>query len=228
MDNSLAVVRERVIQARDRIATAAITSAEIQRTLTDWAKREVSERLALRLKAEERSEQLATALLQVNQWLEVAESSASLVQGMLFVGDSPNDSSGATIVDPLVEQLSSLRVQSAAAMEIVTSIQDRIAGVSDEKSLADRVQRAVQLALRVLATVGTLQSRLDDFANRMPATQTQLQELKSSTQRWISLARIVGSLLMILMATGQLALCWVAWNGRRRAIRNSNVNAALN
>jgi hypothetical protein len=217
IDRSFVAVHQRLIQTRDHLAAAAITSAEIEESLRDWTKRETGQRLSTRLNAEERSQQLASALEQADHWLEFAESFAGLIQRMTSV----DASTGATWIDPLVEEIVALRAQSRAAREFVSAIRNRIAGTNDEQSLGERIEQAAQVCLRLVATVGSLTSRLEKLVDRLPATQGQFQSLKSETQWWISVCTIGGTLLLILMAAGQVALCRLAWNGWIRNARGA-------
>jgi hypothetical protein len=161
IDRSLALVRERVAKTRERVAAATITAAEVEEKLRDWTKRATGERLALQLNAAEKSERLVSALQQADQWLEIAESSAGLVQGLLSIDISSSAPSEATLVDSLIEEFASLRGHMAEAIEAAASIHDRIAGTSDEKSAGERVEQAVQFTLRVVATVGSVNPRFE-------------------------------------------------------------------
>jgi hypothetical protein len=124
-----------------------------------------------------------------------------------------------TSVDGLIEEIASFRSQLAEATEFVARIHERTAEASEEKSLEERIEQAVQLALRVVATLGSIDSRLEKFENRLSETQKNLQELKTKTHRWILVVTIGITLLMVWMAAGQVALCLLAWNGLRRTGR---------
>jgi hypothetical protein len=82
--------------------------------------------------------------------------------------------------------------------------------------LEERVVEAVQLVLRAVATLSSIDSRLEKSAERLSVAQRHLQELKSQTQRWIFSATIVITLLLCWMAAGQGALGRLAWNGWRQ------------
>jgi hypothetical protein len=73
LDKSLVAARQRVIETQDRVEAAKITTQDIETRLRGWTGREVAQRLALRLEAEERTERLETALQQAGVWLDVAE-----------------------------------------------------------------------------------------------------------------------------------------------------------
>jgi hypothetical protein len=225
IDRAMVVVHQRVAQTRDRVAEATITAAEIEEKLRDWAKGTASERLAVHLNAAEKSERLASALRQADQWLESAESSAGLVQALLSIDNSKDEPSRATSVDPLVEEITFLRAHLAEAIQIAASIHDRIAGASNERPAGERVEQVIRLALRVAATLGSLKSRFETFADRLSVTQDEFQGLKRRTQRWILAIAVTFTLLIMLMAAGQTALCVLAWTGLRREKRRPIVTA---
>lgn len=216
LDRSLAVVRQRVVQTQDRVAAATITSQDIEKSLRDWTKREASQQITLRLNAVEKTERLASTLQQADHWLDVSESSVGLVQDMLSIGASTNVPAVTTSVDQLMEEIASLRGQLAEVLEFVNRIHDRVAEAGEEKSAEERTEQVVQIILRVVATLGTIDSRLEKTADRLLVTQGHFQELKTGTQWWIFVITIGVTLLILLMAAGQVALCRLFWTGFRR------------
>jgi len=103
----------------------------------------------------------------------------------------------------------------AEATEFVDRIQERIAAVSDGKSPEERIEQAVQFALRVVTTLGSIGPRLEKLADRFSLAASQLQELKERTQWYRQCLTIGISLFIIWMAAGQAALFRLAWNGWR-------------
>src|SRR5262245_56433254 len=59
MDDSLIAARERVVQTRERVTAAALTSRDIESALRGWARQEAGQRLILQLHAIEKTERLA-------------------------------------------------------------------------------------------------------------------------------------------------------------------------
>ena len=215
LDRSLAVVRQRVVQTQDRVAAATITSQDIEKSLRGWTKREASQQITLRLNAVEKTERLASTLQQADQWLDVSESSVGLVQDILSIGASTNAPAVTTSVDQLVEEIASLRGQLAEVLEFVNKIHDRVAEAGEEKSAEERTEQVVQIILRVVATLGIIDSRLEKTADKLSLTQSHLQELKTGTQWWIFVITIGVTLLILLMAAGQVALCRLFWTDFR-------------
>ncbi len=217
IDRSLVVVLERVAQTQDRVEAAKITTEDIEKTLKDWAKREAGERLALRFDVAEKTDQLASTLQQADHWLEISEASVELVQRALSMGSSTGAPTDTTSVDRLIAEIASLRTQLGDTIEVVARIHERVTKTGEEKLLGRRLEQTLQLALRVVATLGLLDSRLEKFENRLAETQNNLQGQKIRTLRWILVVTIGITLLMVWMAAGQIALCLLAWNGLRRS-----------
>jgi len=210
MDKSLAVVRQRVIQTGERVAAAKANTEELGATLRDWTKQEAARRLALELNVAEKSERLRAALQQADDSLEVAELSVGFVQDMLSINASTSAPSDSTLVDRLMEELASLRAQLAEATGFVARLQDWSVDTNNERPTEERIGQAAPLALRVVAALASLEPRLTKFTENMSAAQSKVQNLKAKTQSWILVITIGVTLLILLMAAGQIALCRLA------------------
>jgi hypothetical protein len=217
IDGSLVVVRERVAQTRERVEAARITTEGIERTLRDWTKREARDRLTSRLGVEEKAERLASGLQQADHWLTFSESSVQLVQQALALANSTGAPVETEPADRLLEELASLRVQLTQVTESVERIRERTAEAGGEKLLKERIDQAVRLALRVIATLGSIDSRLEDFGKRLSETRTEARNLKTKTPLWIRIATIDITLLILWMAAGQFLLFLHGWQGTRKS-----------
>jgi hypothetical protein len=212
MDQALDAVRDRISHTKERVATATSTTDEITSALRDWAQREAGQHLAVRLRAAEKSEMLAARLQQADDWLEVAESSARHVQGLLSIDAAAGAPSDETLVDQLISTLASMRTQLATAIEAADSLRDRVTDASGGESLDQRIEQALPLALRVVTTLGSIEARLEKLTDGISDAQSRVQELKANTQWWIRISSVAFTLLILLMAAGQVALCWQSWN----------------
>jgi hypothetical protein len=219
VDRSMSAVHKRVVQTKDRVTAATITANDLETTLRKWTTREAGQRLALRLDAAQKTEQLASSLRQADDWLEVSESAVGLVQEILSICASTSAPADTTLVDELKGQIQSMRLQVAEATETVGKIQERIAETSEAKVPEPRIEQAIQFGLRVVATLGSIGPRLEKLADRFPATQSQFQDVKARAQRWRLCLTLGTSFLMIWMAAGQAVLCRLAWNGWRAISR---------
>ena len=219
LDRSLVAVRERVVQTEDRVQAAKITTEDVEKSLREWTRREAGQRVAARLDAGEKTERLLATLQQADHWLDVSESSLGLIQEMLAIAGSIYAQDATALVGRLMEEIVSLRGQLAEVLETVTSLHERVTQASDEGSFGERGEQLLQLTLRIVATLGSIDSRLAKTEERVAVAQSRLQELKAGMQWWIRTITVGTSLLILLMAAGQIALCRLAWSG----IRSTNV-----
>src|SRR5437764_7723110 len=74
-DQSLVAVRGRVVQTKDLVAAAKISTNELEEMLRSWTKLEVKQRVVLNLNVGERTARLASSLRQADDWLAVSLSS---------------------------------------------------------------------------------------------------------------------------------------------------------
>jgi hypothetical protein len=211
-DRSLVLIQQRVIQLQKRVATAATTAEDLEKSLRDWTKQAAVQRIASRAEIAERAKHLVSTLEEAERWLEISEASVEIIQNMLSLRAATMTPTDTGSVDRVLEELATLRAQLANAMEFVTTIHDRLTKNNDEKSLEERFQQGMRLAVRVVATLGTTSNRLENLAERLTDSQSQVQRVKAETRRWFLFATIGVTLLITWMGTGQLAICLLAWN----------------
>jgi chromosome segregation ATPase len=230
LDQSLVAVRQRVGHTQDRLEVAKITAGEVGDSLRDWASREAAQSIAERMNIRKRTNRLAASLEQVDGWLEVVQSSIEMTHDVLAIGvpagenwsniDSPAAAALALAFDQLLERLASVRAQLAAATEAIANLRARLdatGGEREDQSEPARIQQALEISVRLIATLGLVDFRLQQFDQSVSAAQTRLQELQARTQWWLRLATWGSALVILLMAAGQVALCRLAWNGLRPA-----------
>lgn len=156
---------------------------------------------------------------QADDWLEVSESSAKLAQQALQLGISLGARIDTQVVDGLIDEIASLRGELGDATKLVENLHERAAAMAEGEVPQERVQQAIELAVRVAATLSSIDARLDRFGDRLLAARENVQELQSGTLGWIRIAAIMLSLLIAWMGAGQLALCYFAWNWLQRIRR---------
>jgi len=220
IDSAFVGVEERVAAAGERVRAAKITTEDLEEVLKDWAKREARDRLTSRLGIEEKAERLTSGVQQADHWLAVSESSVQLVQQALELANSAGATVGTTPVDGLLVQLASFRSQLAEAAESVERIRSQTAEVDEQRPLEERIDRAVRLALRAIATLTSIDVGLGDFQSRLSEARTKVQQRETRTRRSIRIAMIGGTMLILWMALGQISLCCHGWQ-RLRELRSS-------
>ena len=223
IDESLVVVRNRVLGARRRVQESKITTEDVEQSLRNWTRRETSKRLESRLTVGKNAEQLALAFQQADQWLELSGVSIQSVQRALELGSSIGAPVDATLVDPMLEKLASLRGQLKRATETADGIRERAAEIAEGESVEERIDQAVQLALRLVATLGELDSHLRESAEILTETQAKAQHLKSKTHLCIVTAQIGAVLLIAWMAAGQACMGLLGWKKRQTHVERGSM-----
>ena len=217
VDNSLVIIQERTKRTQDRVQASAITTENIAASLKEWSKREAAQQLAERLNLAENSDKLRLAMQQADDWMELSATCAESVQQLLSIVSALGAQIDTGIIDSVIDEIASLRIQLADATEFVENIQEQTAALSNEEPREERIGRAVKLTLRVIATLSSVDSRLEKFATRLLETQKNLQALKTKTIRWIWFVTIAVAILVAWMAAGQVALSCLAWKRLRPA-----------
>ncbi len=217
-DRALVAVRERVVQTRERVAASKEAAADIERSLLEWTRQEVSQRLASQLDLAAKTERLVSAVQQAEIWLEVAESSVGLVYEALANGTLASPPAKTAALDGLSEEIASLRAQLTEATEVFDRIRDRVTTQSSEL-LDARIEQEIPFARRVAATLGSMDSRFGKVEARLTTAHSRLHDLGARARWWILVATIGVTLFLLWMAAVQAALCWLARTGPSRGQR---------
>jgi hypothetical protein len=215
MDGSLAVIRRRVLGLHQRVAEAAITAGELEKSLRAWTRESATAQLAARIEDSERVRRLASTLEETEHWLEISESSLKVIQEIVALRNEAASATDSDSVDRLLEEVATLRTQFAEITKFVANIHESITKTGDDKTLADRLRQIERLAVLIVAKVTSVSEHLDRLADRLSEAQVRVQELKSETRSWFLIGTTGVSLLLAWMSAGQVALCVLAWNWRR-------------
>ena len=214
IDKSLAVTRDRVLGAQKHVQESKITTDDVRQGLESWVRKEAAEQLVSRLAVEKRAEQLASGLRRADSWLELSGASLQGVQQLLETASSLGVSTDATNVDALLERLESVRSQLEQSSESVGAIRERMAEAAEGPTLGERISQVAQLAVRVWATLGEIDSHLGRFAEGLVERQTNARQLKRRAHLYIVAAQVSAVLLIAWMAAGQVCLWRQGWRRR--------------
>lgn len=206
IDRSLTASRDRVLGAQKRVQESKITTADVGQGVENWMRREAPDRLASRLDVEHKAERLASGLEQADLWLEASGTSLQGVQHAFEVARSLGAPADVSVFGPLLERLDAMRRQLKESTETVDAIRQRLAAAAEGETLDERINRVATLALRVVATLGEIDTRLGEFADGLVATRARGEHLKSQTHAYIVAAQIGALLLIVWMAAGQVSL----------------------
>jgi hypothetical protein len=216
IDKTMSTIRSRVLRAQTRVQESRITTEDIGEKVRSLGGREASERLAARLELEERTERLALGVQQAELWLELSEGSIRGVQQALELGRSLGAPVDITLVDPLLEQLATLRRQMNQVATMVDGILRRLSHADQGEGLEEWTAQVVRLVLRVVATFGELDPRLGESAEKVADAQIEARRFESRTHSYIVSAAVGAGLLIAWMMAGQVSLCRHGWKGFRR------------
>jgi flagellin-like hook-associated protein FlgL len=213
VDGVFVIIRDKVDETHARVDDARITAEGMEQSLKQWARDEARERLGSRLDVEEKADRAAQALAEADKWLELSAAATEMLQQVFALGASAGAAMDTRPADRLLEEIGSLRGQLDRAGETVEKIRSRAAG--DEKMPRGRIEQAVQLALRLVATLGSIDERLAKLETRLSEIQEEVRGWEAATLRWIFFVTAAFLLLTAWMAAGQCALFLYGWRGVR-------------
>lgn len=215
VDDSIVVIQERAKRTQDRVEASTITTDSIASSLKDWTTREAGQRLAIQINLSEKTDRLRLAIQQADGWLELSASSAKSMQQALSMVSELGAQIDTGKVDTVIEEIASLQKQLAEVTEFIDNLQKQTVGMGEEEPRKERFEQAVQLALRVIATLSSIDSHIEKFETRLLETQKNVQTLKIKTIKWIWIVTITVATLIIWVAAGQVALSYLAWRSLR-------------
>jgi chromosome segregation ATPase len=211
LDQFLRLVDGRLVQTQKRVGAAKLTTKTIEQTLQGWTTRESRRLLSHRLEVVEKTQYLASALEQSDEWLAFSESVVELAKRGLSLGQDRQEVTKS--VDRLVADLAVLRGQIEEAQKLVADLRERIHEFDDEDAVGEHIGQAADLVLRVMVTLDVVDTRLADIRTSVSQTQSQLQEFDGTVRRWITWGAVAIGVLAIWMAIGQIALSLFGWRG---------------
>jgi hypothetical protein len=216
IDKTLSAVQGRVLRAQKRVQESKISTEDIEQRVRALAGKKASEQLVVRLELEDKAERLLLGLEQADQWLELSEDWIQGVEQTLELGNSLGAPVDVELVQPVLEQLGALRRQLKQSTDNVGGIRQRINKLAEGEGLDERIDELVRFAVRVVATLSELDSRLGESAEKLTGAQNKAQHLESKTNTFIVLAGVCALLLVAWMLAGQASLCRQGWRGLSR------------
>jgi|tagenome__1003787_1003787.scaffolds.fasta_scaffold20937959_1 hypothetical protein len=215
IDGSLTAVRDRVLDAKKRVQESQITTKDVGERVRNWTQEKTSERLAIRLEVEKKAGQLADGLRQADVWLETSEGSILGIQQVIEVSSELGARIDAESVGALLEKLGELRRQLKQSTATADSIRETMAKAAMGEQLNTEIAPVAQFAVRMVATLAQIDTRLEQVADRVSDTQTGGQNLKSKTHFYIITAETCAVLFIAWMAAGQVCMCRYGWANQR-------------
>ena len=216
IDEVLGKVRDRILDAQASVRESKLTAEDVEQSLKDFTRKKTTEQLESRLAIEKKTEALSKGLEQAELWLQLSTASIQNVEQAFELGNSLGAPVDPTSLGPLIEKLVNLQSQVSQVSESVDGVQERAAEIAGGEPQRDRIEQAAGLMLRALATLGEVDVRLGEFADRLLETISRGQQLESKTTAYILTACIGSILLIAWMAAGQVSLCRYGWRAHRQ------------
>jgi hypothetical protein len=215
IDETLITVRDRILDAQGRVRESALTAEDINQSLKDFTRQKTVEQIENRLAIEQKTATLSKGLQQAESWLQLSTTSIQNVEQAFELGSSLGAPVDPASLEPLIRKLVDLQSQVSQVSASVNGLQERAAEIAGGEPQEDRMAQATALILRALATLGEVDARLGEFADRLLETRSKGEQLESTTNAYILTARIGSILLIAWMAAGQVSMCRSGWRAYR-------------
>ncbi len=210
VEKGLASAQDRVHKVQERVEESKITFAEFGQSVRDWSTKRAIEDLGTQPEIQRRAEKLAGYLQIADSWLDTSAESMRSVQQVLELGNSIGVSLDPASIEVVLEKITSLRStlqQTERAIDEIREFTAKNEGESEE----NRLSGVTKLFGRLVATIGEIDSRLDDYATQLSELQTVARQWKTTTSGYILVTRIVCYGLLAWIAAGQAALGLWGW-----------------
>lgn len=214
VDVIISQVQDRLEQSKAKTEQLKLRTDGIKQSLENWTKEEVRERVTSKLPLEDRSAQLAAGLRQADGWLELAQSSVRVASQGLNLVHASQTKTRFLQLPQLQSQITKLREELSKAIQSVENIQDWAAG-AEMGEHDSRWEQILTLSVRVLATLGTIDTGLERLTEQLSELQNEVRQVKTSALWWLRMMAIAITLLAFWMLAVQLALRSVAWKRLR-------------
>ncbi len=163
-----------------------------------------------RLEIENQAEKLAGHFHTADLWLETSAESIQSVQQILELVNSNGALLGPASFEEVLERIASLRSTLQQIEQTVDGIRE-FAADKEGESEDNRLSRVSKLLGRILATIGEIDTRLENAVTRLSELQIQAGQLKATTSTYILVASVACYVVLAWIAAGQAALCRVGW-----------------
>jgi chromosome segregation ATPase len=214
VDRGLAAVQDRIPVAQERVRQSKITADEVGEALRGWATKKAQDRAVAKLEIDNRAEKLAGQLQAVDLRLDASTMAVRDVRQLLELGQGLGADVDPTSTDEVLALLASLQAPLHEAEQTVAEV--RRFTDPDRESPEERLIRVAKLLVRLLATFGEVESRLDKCMARLSELRAEARQLKERTSNRILVGAVACYALLAWGAAGQAALCRWGWSCCRR------------
>ncbi|MCC9607821.1 hypothetical protein LOC68_03170 [Blastopirellula sp. JC732] len=212
-DKMLHGAGERVEQIDSRVQSLKITTNEIEQTAKNWVKKEAAEAVGSKLHVQEKAEALLVELDKAEKWLEITEQSALVMQHGIDVTQSLGLNVDVEPAQKLMTEIDGIQTQLDEGLEIARNISQRVAELGDEKLETNATEQIAKLALRVTATLGLIDGRIEQIKGALQKLEVALYHYEKEVLMWVNLTAWGLTFLFVWLGAGQGALCYLGWRG---------------
>ena len=153
--------------------------------------------------------------------LDLSQETVQQIRQALELGGELGFPLQADSVDPLLERIADVKNELRTAIDAVASLSTQSGEDGDGESPGARMEQIAILAARLLATFGTIDSRLDSFRGRLTDAQDAIGKLNAKTHARLVAAAVGATLFLAWMGAGQVCL----WRWARRTSRDVTCTA---
>jgi chromosome segregation ATPase len=206
VDRSLSEIDGRVAEVQQLAARSKITIEEIQQRAQEFTRREARDRLAEKLDIDARMQRLTGGLQQADLVLDSSQETVRQIRQVLEMGAELGFPLHADVVDPLMDRIGDVQRDLGTAIDTLASLTTQTGEDGDSESVGRRMEQIATIAARLLATFGTVDTRLASFRNRLTDVQVAIGELNSKTHRRVVALAVCATLFLVWMGAGQICL----------------------
>ncbi|HET6324074.1 MAG TPA: hypothetical protein VFG04_05195 [Planctomycetaceae bacterium] len=210
IDKGLASARDRVRAVQERVRESKIGTNEIGPKLRDWRASKANERLAAAVEIKSRIEKIIGRLHTADELLQKSMDSIGVIRqalDWLFLIGVPADSISP---EKVLEKLASTQGKLQEIESLITGVGEFIVNPAGE-SEDSRLSRVFELLGNTELAAGTIDTRLEESANRLSQMQADAQQLRARISNYILFTTIGSYLVFAWIAAGQAALCLFGW-----------------
>lgn len=206
VDQSLSDIDGRVVAVQKLAAQSKVTIEEIQQRAEEFTRKGVRDRLAERFNIDSRVQRLTSGLKQADLMLELSHETVRQVRQVLEMGAELGFPLQADSIDPLLERIADVKRELSRAVDAAESLGKQTGEDGESESLGGRMEQITILAARLLATFGTVDSRLSSFRGRLTDAQDAIGKLNAKTHARLVALAVGATLFLVWMGAGQVCL----------------------
>ena len=139
--------------------------------------------------------------------LEISQETVGQIRQALEMGGEFGLPLQAESVDPLLERIADIKKELGTAIDTVASLTTQTGDDGDGQALGGRIEQIAILTARLLATFGTVDSRLNSFRGRLTNVQEAIGKVNTKTHARLVTLAACATLFLMWMGAGQVCLC---------------------